>query len=253
MTTPKTIRLQIKRQEAPGAAPTWETFELPYQPRMNVISALQAVQRNPCTCEGKETAPVSFDAACVEEVCGSCTMLINGKVRQACASLIDHLIEESGTTIRLEPMSKFPVVRDLVVDRAKIFNDLLRVRAWVPLDGSFDLGPGPRQAPEDQEWMYTLSLCMSCGCCMEACPNYSSDRPFVGAAPLSQVRLFNAHPSGKYHKSDRLEASMGEGGITDCGNAQNCAAVCPKHIPLTESIADVGRQATVHTLTKWLF
>jgi succinate dehydrogenase / fumarate reductase iron-sulfur subunit len=95
---------------------------------------------------------------------------------------------------------------------------------------------------------YALSECMSCGCCLEACPQFSLTNNFMGAATFSQVRLFNLHPSGSMLKEERLNAVMGEGGITDCGNAQVCVEVCPKSIPLTESIADIGRQTTLQTL-----
>lgn len=250
---PKSIRLRIKRQDKPSAEPYWEEFEIPYQPRLNVISCLQEIQRNPCTCQGKETSPVAFDAACVEEVCGSCTMIINGKVRQGCSALIDHIIEETNsTTLTIEPMSKFPVVRDLCVDRQRLFEDLKRVKAWITVDGSFEMGHGPKQSQTNWEWMYKLSTCMSCGCCLEACPNYNHGTKFVGATIISQVRLFNGHPTGALQKGPRLEALMGQGGVTDCGNAQNCYKACPKDIPLTESIGAVGRQVTWHALTDWL-
>ena len=180
-------------------------------------------------------------------------MVINGRVRQACSALVENLIEESGhDTITLEPMGKFPVVRDLAVDRNRLFEDLKRVKAWIPIDGTHDLGPGPRQSSENQEWMYKLSTCMSCGCCLEACPNYNPATTFVGAAVISQVRLMNAHPTGALIQGERLEVLMGEGGIGDCGNAQNCVAACPKEIPLTESIASLGRQTTAHALKKWI-
>ena len=66
----------------------------------------------------------------------------------------------------------------------------------------------------------------------------------MGASTFNQVRLFNLHPTGSMNKEERLDAVMGEGGITDCGNAQVCVEVCPKNIPLTESIADIGRQTS---------
>jgi len=58
------------------------------------------------------------------------------------------------------------------------------------------------------------------------------------------VRLMNAHPTGRYNQSDRLHAIMAEGGLSDCGNAQNCVRVCPKDIPLTTAIGELGRQVT---------
>ena len=83
---------------------------------------------------------------------------------------------------------------------------------------------------------------------MEACPQFHPGSKFIGPAPLSQVNLHNAHPTGKYIKEERLHAVMGEGGITDCGNAQNCIQVCPKDIPLTDAISNLGRQTTIQWL-----
>ena len=74
----------------------------------------------------------------------------------------------------------------------------------------------------------------------------------MGAAIISQVRLFNMHPTGAMHKRERLEAVMDAGGVQDCANAQNCVEVCPKEIPLTESIAEVNRQAIRQSLLGWL-
>ena len=256
MADKKTIKLEVLRQDAPessGQKSTrrWESFEVPWQPRMNVISALMEIQKNPVTADGKKVAPVVWESACLEEVCGSCTMLVNGKVRQSCTALIDELAP-NGETIKLAPMTKFPLVRDLVVDRARMFADLKRVKAWVNLDGSHELGAGPRQSQENQEEAYPLSRCMTCGCCLEACPQVSSASKFIGPAAISQVRLFNLHPSGKMHAAERLDALMGEGGIADCGKAQNCVEVCPKEIPLVDSIAQVSRATTKRMLFGWM-
>jgi succinate dehydrogenase / fumarate reductase, iron-sulfur subunit len=132
-------------------------------------------------------------------------------------------------------------VRDLQVDRSVLFENLKRVKAWVPVDGTYDLGSGPRLFPKDQEQMYPISRCMSCCCCMEACPQFNDKTNFVGAATIAQVQLFNEHPTGKGIKEERLRALMGDGGIQECGYAQLCVEVCPKDIPLTNAISTVGR------------
>jgi succinate dehydrogenase / fumarate reductase iron-sulfur subunit len=246
MADQKFIELRIKRQAGPDQPSYWEEFKLPYRQGANIISCLMEIQRNPITAEGKRTTPVVWDCNCLEEVCGACTMVINGHARQSCSALVDNFTQP----ITLEPMKSFPLIRDLMVDRTRMFEALKRVKAWVPIDGTHDLGPGPKQAPQDQEWMYTLSTCMTCGCCMEACPNYNDGTEFVGPAVINQVRLFNAHPTGKMHDGERLDALMAPGGINECGNAQNCVKACPKEIPLTTSIADVNRQVTGHALKK---
>ena len=176
--------------------------------------------------------------------------LLRASVRQSCSALIVNIVQADGT-ITLEPMSKFPVLRDLAVDRQRMFDALIQIKAWVPIDGTHSLGAGPKESPENQDTRYNLSRCMTCGCCLEACPQFQIDQPFVGAQAISQARYFNMHGTGKTLADDRLEALTGVGGISDCGNAQNCVKVCPKDIPLTESIADIGRQATIYSLKQF--
>jgi len=240
----KTVRIRIRRQDGPGKGGRWEEFAVPHRPQMNIISCLQWIAAHPRTVDGVDTTPPVYDSGCLEEVCGACTMLINGRTRQSCSALVDKLEQP----ITLEPMTKFPLVRDLFVDRQRLFNDLKRSKAWVPIDGTYDLGPGPAVSQDEQEVAYPLSRCIACGCCLEACPQYTPANHFVGAAVISQVRRFNDHPIGAALRPDRLDVMMDEGGVTDCGKAGNCNEVCPKQIPLLESIAAVQRQATVHAI-----
>ena len=157
--------------------------------------------------------------------------------------------------------------------RDDVIEALKRIRAWVPVDGYYDMGPGPHQTQSAQEQLYPLSQCMSCGCCVEACPQYTKaeltqqegesredfekrkgelyDRSFVGPHAISQAVLFNANPIGRNNADERLDALMDEGGIQVCGNAQNCVAVCPKEIPLTTSIARAGRSTTWRAFNRW--
>ena len=270
---PEAFEVRILRQDAPGQSSFWERHRVPYEKDMNVISVLQRIAEQSTTIEGKRVAPVAWDCNCLEEVCGACTMLVNGRTRQACTALVDRLLEDDTDQIELRPMSKFPVVRDLVVDRSRMFRALERVKAWIPVDGYYELGPGPRQSQEQQQRAYPLSECMTCGCCLEACPQYTKieiaraegesaedferrkraayDLGFDGAAAISQVMLFNDHPTGQMNTGERLEALTAEGGLQVCGNAQNCVVVCPKEIPLTTSIARAGRAITLHAIKSW--
>ncbi len=243
----KTVKFKVKRQESPETSPYYEEFEVPHQEGMNVTTLLMETRRYPCTTEGCATEPVNFESACLEAVCGSCTMLVNGKVRQACTALVDQLPQP----ITLEPMSKFPVKRDLVVDRSNMFENLKKVKAWVQVDGIYSLGEGPKVSQELQEQNYTLSRCMTCGCCLEACPQWTNDNGFIGAQAISQAVLFNSHPNGKSTKNDRTKALV-QNGLNNCGNAQECVKACPKEIPLTDSIARANREATEYTITDWL-
>jgi succinate dehydrogenase / fumarate reductase iron-sulfur subunit len=226
----------------------WEEFEFERHVGANVISSLMEIQKNPVNKQGKATTPVVWEAGCLEEVCGSCSMLVNGKPRQACTALIEPYMAES-TTITLAPFTKFPLIRDLVVNRTSLFESLKKIRGWISVDGTEDTGQfGPPISPEVQEAMYVLSTCMVCGCCSESCPQVNEKSEFMGPASMSQIRYFNDNPTGKLEKSARLRVALGDEGIAGCGNAQNCARVCPKKIPLTESISLIGREATRQAL-----
>ena len=266
--------VRVLRQDGPRQPSYWQSFRVSHEPDMNVISVLQRVAARATTKDGKPAAPVAWDCNCLEEVCGACTMVINGRVRQACSALVDRLLDDRPGEIELRPMTKFPIVRDLMVDRARMFRALSRVKAWVEVDGYNAMGPGPRVSRANQEAAYPLSQCMSCGCCLEACPQFTKievtplageseeelvqrqesayDRGFMGPHAISQAMLFNAHPTGSMTAADRLNALTDEGGIQICGNAQNCVSVCPKEIPLTTSIAQAGRATILHTIQKWL-
>ena len=240
MAAERTIELRVKRQDGPEAPSYWQTFRLPWKPQHNVVSALMEIRLNPVTADGRHVSPPAWEASCLEEVCGSCAMRVNGRARMACTALVDQLQQP----ITLEPMSKFAVVRDLVVDRSRMFEALKRVKAWIPIDGTYDLGPGPRTSPELQQQRYALDRCITCGLCLEVCPQVRQGGGFIGASAIGQALLMNLHPTGALNRDERLDALMGPGGIADCGNAQNCVEICPKEIPLTDAIAEVGRQTT---------
>lgn len=240
----KMVHFIIERQDSPTGKPYTEEFEVPYRPALNVVAALMEIQKNPVTKDGKKTTPVTWECNCLEKVCGACMMVINGKAQQACAALIDHLQQP----IRLAPARTFPVIRDLMIDRSVMFESLKRVQAWVQVDGTWEVREAPRQNPKTATTCYEISRCMTCGCCMEACPNVNKGSDFIGPAPTVQAHLFNLNPIGAYSKEERLNALMDKGGIGSCGNSQNCVQACPKSIKLTDYLAQLNRDVNKQAL-----
>ncbi|MEO0477279.1 MAG: succinate dehydrogenase iron-sulfur subunit, partial [Planctomycetota bacterium] len=204
---PSKFRVRIERQDGPDQPSYWQEFEIPTTANQNIITVLQQIASKPVTIEGTKVRPVVWDCGCLEEVCGACTMVINGKARQSCSCLVDEFFEGSSNdqVITIQPMSKFPVMRDLFVDRQRMFDNLAKLKAWVPVDGTHALGPGPKESPEEQEERYALSRCMTCGCCLEACPQFTKDNDFVGAQAIAQALYFNEHATGKKLKGERLD------------------------------------------------
>lgn len=241
----KKVHFIIERQDGPHSQPYTEEFAVDYRPAMNVVAALMEIQKNPVTKNGKKTTAVVWECNCLEKVCGACMMVINGKARQACAALVDQLEQP----IRLAPARTFPVIRDLMVDRSVMFENLKRIQGWVKVDGTWEIHrDAPRQNPKTAAIAYEISRCMTCGCCMEACPNVNLKSDFIGPATLGQAYLFNLHPIGVYNKEERLNALIEKGGIASCGNSQNCVQVCPKNIKLTTYIAALNRAVNKQAL-----
>src|SRR5688500_17630000 len=106
-TSDRKIIIRIRRQDGPNKPSRWEEFSIPWRANMNIISCLQWICARPTTVDGRATTPPVYDSGCLEEVCGACTMVINGKTRQSCSALVDKL-SPNGEPITLEPMSKFP-------------------------------------------------------------------------------------------------------------------------------------------------
>lgn len=227
------IRIEVLRQDSPQATPYWQKFALPYEPQLNVIAVLMKLREQARDADGQPVAPVAWDAACLDEICGACSMVINGKPRQACSALIDSLEQP----IKLQPLSKFPVVRDLVVDRSSMFEARKRFKTWVSFDGTDKTGPGPKVKPELQDKLYKFSRCFSCGLCLEVCPEIRPNHPFVGPEALVAAHYFNEQPLGKLLKDERIKEGSKKDGIEACGKQETCQKVCPKGVPILEGLA----------------
>jgi succinate dehydrogenase / fumarate reductase, iron-sulfur subunit len=239
----RSVKLRIRRQEAADRPDTrrWEEHSVDWSPGLTLAGALRRLER---------TSPVAFEYECLQGECGACSMLVDGHVRQACTTTLDS-IGKPTRTIVLEPLSKFPVVRDLIVDRSQLNQRIDRVRGWLDLDDA-STGGAVSISSEQQRAALALARCSECGACLEACPQYGSRTDFVGAAALNDVRRLALHPTGRQQRRERLEAVMVPGGVADCGKAQNCVEVCPMSIPLVDSIQMLSRETSKHLILSWL-
>lgn len=223
----------------------FEEFAIASTSTMTVVEALRQIQRHPVTVEGKKVCPVVWEQGCVQGSCGVCAMLINGMPKQACTTRLCAVQKQTGSRcITLAPLTKFPLLRDLVVDKTKISSLLQQVEAWVEVERLQEASRPEKIAPAQQIRRQTLASCMVCGCCMEACPQYHAHTAFMGPAVLAQVHLRVSDPAEKHLRAERLRKVMGEEGVISCSQVQNCVQVCPQQIPLAESIATLRKQVS---------
>lgn len=243
MSNKNLVYLKIKRQDSPKGKPYWENFALEFDKNDTLLALLTKIGSNPVTASGKETTPIHHEYNCKEEICGTCTVRVNGKPMMSCSTLVSNLpVSSLEKPIIVEPLEKFPVIRDLTVNRNKIFQSLSSVRNWVETDNLFD--PPLKYAQNEQIEMYSYSKCINCGSCYDACPRTDkSSKSYLGPAAIAQVVKMCIHPRGKEDKDTRLAAIMGDDGISKCGKALVCESVCPKCVPLVRSIGRANREA----------
>lgn len=244
--------LSVQRQDALERPETRRIDELKVRCRAStsVLGALKLEREALDGSTSKNGGSVAWEGDCFDGSCGGCAMLIQGKVALACTVPISKAADKN-RRVRLAPMKNFPLVRDLVVDRARI----QRTLSLVPLHGPRT----PSAAVKSETPAATVALelarldqCHRCGACLEACPQYGVHSEFVGALTLHEVHLRNSAPGGRHQRTERLEAMMAPGGVNSCGKAQNCVEVCPAELPLVDSIQNVARATTKHMLLGWL-
>lgn len=238
------MHFKIKRQDSPTGEPYWHEFEFKAETGMTVISALKSINCRPVNLDGVAVAPVLSESQCQKGQCGSCTMLVNGQVKLGCSTRLDEL----ESSVRLEPLSQFSVVRDLCVDRTRLSN----TNAKMFVSESFE-NFSPRlellDLPRESDALSTkLFACLECGACVEACPESSPKNSYVGPLALVQAYRRQRDSQDKMLRSNRLQNLLKKGGIPDCDNAQSCIKACPVELPITDAIARLKREGLVFAL-----
>ena len=188
--------------------------------------------------------PVAFDHDCREGICGSCGMVINGQAHgpertTTCQLHMRHFSD--GDVIDIEPWraGAFPVVKDLVVDRSA-FDRIIQAGGYItaPTGTAPDAHAVPVPKP-DADSAFNNATCIGCGACVAACPNGSA-MLFTSA----KINHLNVLPQGQPERESRvlnMITTMDEAGFGGCTNTGECAAACPKGIPLA-SIATMNRE-----------
>ncbi len=216
--------IQIKRQGNRTSECYWQEFFFEGDNNPSVASVLRALNaRTPLVdCSGKESTPIFWECGCMVRKCGACAMRINGIPRLACSTFLNALKVKK---IILEPLSKFPVVKDLAVDRSAIFEKLKDIHLWLESDAFI--------TDYAQERCYQSARCLLCGCCLEVCPNFSVSGKFAGAiAPVNTFRVLNEEQDND-HKA-KISALYKQFYFERCGKSLSCQNICPAGIPVEE-------------------
>lgn len=226
------MRVDILRRKNAVSEPYWQSFL--YEPEDEAESVATALTRLNETPELRDTdgnpaPPVRWECSCLQKKCGACAMVINGRPGLAC----DARLLSYKNTIRLEPLRKFSVIADLIVDRSVLYDNLAAMRLW--------FGGGADMNQRAAEVGYEASRCLQCGCCLEVCPNFDPAGRFFGmAAAVPVTRLLAELPAEQTAEISRLyREHIYEG----CGKSLACRNVCPAGIDIDKMLVNSNAAA----------
>lgn len=187
-----------------------------------------------------QDASLQFDFVCRAGICGSCSMLINGRPGLACRTLTKNL----GEKITLAPLPTFELIADLSVNTGKWMRAMSeRLETWCHNGDDVDLNKlEPRMEPELAEQIYELERCIECGCCIAACGTAQMKEKFTGAVGLNKIARFRLDPRDHRSDAEYYEFIGDDDGIFGCMSLLGCNDLCPKDLPLQTQIAFLRRK-----------
>lgn len=212
---------------APGEAGTRQSFAFETDdPNATVADALERInERTPLLdASGSVAEPITWECSCLQRRCGACAMRVNGRPALACNARLSEL---GGETIALDPLSKFPLVRDLAVDRDAIYAGLERLGVW--LENEVEL-PGRRAGVASE-----ASRCLQCGLCLEVCPQFAAEGAFRGTSGMMAMTRLLAE-AGKGERK-RLAKSYRKQLFGGCAKSLACRDICPQELAIDELVS----------------
>jgi succinate dehydrogenase / fumarate reductase iron-sulfur subunit len=229
------LTLHVWRQKNAADKGAWETYNAKdISPDMSFLEMLDVVN------EGLEeggTRPISFDHDCREGICGTCSMVINGRPhgpQKATTTCQLHMRSfKDGDSITIEPWraKAFPVIQDLTVDRSS-FDTIIQAGGYISIrTGSAPDANAIPVGKVDADKAMNAAECIGCGACVAACKNASA-MLFVSAKVSHLAQL----PQGQAERERRvlsMVATMDEAGFGNCTNTFECEAACPKEISVS--------------------
>lgn len=234
------MKVKLFRRESTESTPYWQEFEYEVKGHISILNMLEDINKNYiCRSDGKIEDPVCFESSCQQGLCGSCAMIINNEPRLACQTFCDEFVGKADV-ITVSPLTKFPVIKDLMVDRSEMFDAMNQMKLWMEGDAKNGRGSNRKQ--------YQAALCVMCGCCLEACPNYAPGDLFKGLpAALATVNILKKSENSE-HKT-AIRDSYIKSVFKGCTKSMACEKVCPMSIPGVTLLAE-GNRLSVWKLWK---
>ena len=225
------LKLQIERRESPALEPYLQMiFYETANENATLATALTDINNNDYLDEsGEKVKPIMWQNACLQKKCGACAMVVNGIPRLAC----NCFLRDYKKSIMITPFKKFPIIKDLVVDRSLLFDNLEVMENWIEGDANI--------SDKHSDAVYEASRCLQCGCCLEVCPNFQIEDEFYGAAAFVPTTGILLSMPDKYRKEliGKYNTHIYEG----CGKSLSCQKICPAGIDIEHMLINSNKIA----------
>lgn len=240
---PDTITMQVTRYRPESdRVPTTQEYPVPLREQWAVLDGLNYIK-------DRLDGSLSFRWSCRMGICGSCGMMVNGDPALTCGTF---LADYAPGPVRVEPLTNFPVIRDLVVSIDDFMRKLPKVRPWLIRDDE----PGGSdteflQAPSQLDDFKQFSMCINCMLCYAACPVYAAEPDFLGPAVIALAQRYNldSRDQGAHERLDLLATPEG---VWACTYVGECSAACPKGVDPAGAIQRYKLTAATQTLRHFL-
>jgi fumarate reductase iron-sulfur subunit len=243
MDAARTMRIECLRYDPEtDAAPRYQAYDVPFTDDMSVLQGLQYIKDH-------VDGSLTFRWSCRMAVCGSCGMMLNGKPSLSCETFLRDF-HPGG--LRVEPLTHFPIVRDLVIDQSDFLRKLETVKPYIipaetktPADGTH------LQTPRQMDEYYQYAQCINCLLCYAACPQYGLTPRFIGPGALALLHRYNAD-SRDDGRGQRMEVVNAEEGVWSCTLVGYCSEVCPKGVDPARAVNQNKINSTKDYFLRWL-
>ena len=234
----ETMKLEIFRYRPEKEnEPTFQTYEVPFLEDWVILDAINYIK-------DEIDGTLSYRWSCQMGVCGSCGVMINGVPKLSCAAFLKDYYPDK---IRVEPLTGFPVERDLISQIDDFMTKLTNIQPYIirkrgeekPLDEGEYL-----QTPAELARFKPYSMCINCMLCYAACPVYALDSTFIGPAAIALGQRYNMD-SRDQGRNARQELIASHEGIWECTFVGECSAVCPKDVDPAAAIQRAKVSSTI--------
>ena len=222
------VFLKFKRQKSRDSESYMQTFLYEGSMQFSVLGAIHSLGLRPVLTDvdGEPADRVAYESSCIQKRCGACAILINGKPRLACEVFLEDIVEDGGT-VDIAPLSKFPVICDLVVDRGRIYENMKKMKLWLSDKAGSDV------SEEERALQYKSAQCLQCGCCLEVCPVFKGNDAFYGTPGLVTAYKLLSQSEDPAHKEEMIQ-KYEKHFLATCDESYDCEKVCPAGIPIEE-------------------